>query len=526
VPDLVRRRRPPEPLVASAQVITPAQLGDRTLFTNEGWQDEAWSFLDSLGEFNYGVGWLSQALSRVRLLAAEQVPGGDEPEPLTEGPAADLMELLGGGIGGRAAVMRSLGTHLAVPGEGWLVGEREDATVPLELATWTVRSTDEIQESRSRDAMFEVRDGDRDWRPLFYDSLVCRIWEPHKRWSWRADSSARSAIPIMREIDLYNRHIIATLVSRLAMNGILLIPSEGTILVPEQYANAPDPFVAMLVDVASNNIKNPGSASASIPIPIRFSSDLIEKWKHLTFGGGVDKDLLDARDKAIGRLATTLNLPAEVLKGIADMNHWSSWQLEESGIKLHISPVAETIVGGLTLGYLHPMLKSIGQPLLGPHGGKIVSWYDLSELAARPDKSVQAQALYDRIEISGAALRRESGFDEGDAPDPVELKTQVLKQLTKQVQLATQALKELTGLEIAPPTPVAGAPQPSGPGGDGNGSPGPSPAVAPATGPPGTRAQPPPPPGGTPPAANLPVPLVPLAPVNGRRIPAPATRGR
>ena len=34
------------------------------------------------------------------------------------------------------------------------------------------------------------------------------------------------------------------------------------------------------------------------------------------------------------------------------MNHWGAAQVEESGIKLHIAPDAETICHALTKGYL------------------------------------------------------------------------------------------------------------------------------------------------------------------------------
>lgn len=513
MPDRLRTRTRPrsEPLVASATLVDKVQLTDPTLFQPERWQDEAWGFHDSLGEFNFGVTWLSQALSRVRLMAAEQVPGGDEPEPLTDGPAVELVEQLGGGIGGRAALMESLGVQVSVPGEGWIVGQRASTKTPLDMAEWSVKSTDEIRASRGRNATVEVRTDDRTWTPLEGDALVCRIFRPHKRWSWKADSSARSAIPIMREIDLYNRRIIATMVSRLAMNGLLLIPQEGTITVPEQYADSADPFVQMLIDIAGRNIKNPGGASASIPIPVRFQGELIDQWKHLTFGDGVDEPLLDAREKAIGRLATTLNMPAEVLKGMGDTSHWNAWQIGEEGIKLHISPFAETIVGGLTTGFLHPMLgaektakkKGESPDPVGPNGGKIVVWYDTSELSARPDKSAQAQQAYDRIEISGAAFRRELGLDEGDAPEDDEKRERYLRQLLANAQLAAQVLADLTGKPLEPPdeTPVAGAPQPSGPGGDDEGAPAPTdtPAEAPATGPPTTRDNPPPPPGDGPP---------------------------
>lgn len=506
------RRRAPvaeaiSPLVASAQTYAAGQVSRASqVFQYESWQAEAWDFWRNLGEFYYGTEWLSNALSRVRLTAGELVLGGDEPTPLAEGPAAELMAQFGGGMPGQARIMGSLGTHLSVPGEGWLVAERESEQIPLGLADWSVKSTDAIRVGRGATAGgFEIRVDDTAWRPLSPESLPIRVWKPDEQHPWRAISPARPATPIMRRIDLLDRRIIATLVSRLAMNGILLIPQEGTFTVPEQYKDKDDPFVQMLIDIASNNIRNPGNASAAIPIPIRFTSELIEKWKHLTFGDGVDQHLLEERDKEIGRLATTVNLPAEVLTGMGKTNHWSAWQLEESAIKLHISPLAETIVHGLSVGYLYPMLKAAGQELVGPNGGKIVVWYDTSELTARPDKSQQAMQAYDRLEISGEALRRESGFDDGDKPEADELRIQALKKLLAQPASALTALAELTGVQLQTPSPA-----PGGPGaGDGNNPPPPDGAPEPGGGaPPGnasppTRDVPPPPPGGAPPAAGL-----------------------
>jgi hypothetical protein len=546
MPDRLRAPAPPpvDTLTASARVIQAAQ-GSSTdrLFQYESWQAEAWAMFDSLGEFQYAVGnWLANAMSRVRLTAAEQVPGGDEPEPITEGPAATLIEQLGGGIAGRAAIMKSLAVQVSVPGEGWLVAQRADLRIPLDQADWSVKSTEEIRPARGATGAYEVRIGDNDWQPLGPESLPVRIWDPHPRWSWKANSAARAAIPVMRRIELLDRRIIATLVSRLAMNGLLLIPQEYTINTPAAYQDAADPFVAMLIDIAGKNIREPGAATASIPIPIKFAGDGIEKWKHLTFGDGVDKDLIEEREKELGRLATDLNLPAEVLKGLGTVNHWGSWQIEESGIKLHIAPVAETITGGLTVGYLQPMLKAAGADLVGPNGGKIIVWYDPSELTARPDKSEKVLQAFDRVEASGAALRRESGLDESDKPTAEEKREQLLVQLVAAGSEA--AYTALTGEPLTPTgqpsagpqSPVPGAAAPRGPGATG-GSPSPAPAAAPGTGtrtPPPTRDVAPPPPDIDSPAAGMRALRTRLGPIlasrqvvgaGGRRSPPPYMNG-
>lgn len=449
------RARRTDPLIAAAKTFEGQQNRStaRDLFNYSSWQEEAWSFHESLGEFEYAVRWLSQAMSRVRLTAAEMVPGGDEPEPITEGPAAEAVGRLSAGIGGQSALMKTLAIQLSVPGEGWVVGE---ATIGG-AEDWTVRSSTELRPAESRGAKWEVLEDANLWRPLPPDALVTRVWDPDPRRRFLATSAAKAALPIMRRIDLIDRRIVSTMVSRLAMNGILLIPQEGTFSAPPQYKDAPDPFVQWLIDIASNNIKNPGSASAAIPMPVKFSKDLIEKWKRLTFGDGLPKELLEERDKELRRLATTVNVPAEIVLGMGDANHWTAWQLEESAIKLHISPVAEIISDGLTRGFLQPLLAAEGLPLVGPNGGRLVVWYDTSELTARPDKSSEAFRAYDRLELSGEALIREIGLDEGDRPDSAELKDLILKQLARSIQLGPWVIEQLTGLETEPPQAPAGS---------------------------------------------------------------------
>ena len=492
-------------LVASARLMTGS--GDPIIQKRE-WQREAWDFYDAMGEFWYGTTWLSNAMSRVRLVAAKLSPGGDEPEILRddqlgdpgEDPVEDddvdsattepvstitpqereivrVVEQFGGGIGGQSAILKSLAVQLSVPGEGFVVGEQkvvDEATQQLSQPIWTVKSPDEIRRrefsNRSNrkakltdrigpgvpraESSYEIQVEENSWVPLSGESVVCRVWQPHPRFSWRPTSAALPALPILREIDLYNRRIIADLVSRLASNGILIMPQEATFVVNPNFKDAPDPFVAELIETASQAIKNPGSASAAIPIPIKVPAELVEKFVHLTFAAAFDAGILDARDRAIKRLATTLAMPEEVLTGVSNVNHWTAWQIDESGIKIHIAPIAEIIVDALTRGYLEPMLQAAGLPLVGPDGSRYVIWYDASELTAKPDLGEASDTAHTDGSISDMAYRREKGFTEDDAPDDEQLKKQILRTLAYQGN--TQALGVLfpdLAEKMAPPPP-------------------------------------------------------------------------
>jgi hypothetical protein len=492
---LLRRAASAEITTAGAMVLNDPQL-TRQLWNYETWQQEAWDFWRNLGEFTSGIDWLKYSMSRVRLVAAEMVPGQKDPAVLTlddvrghkaATAALALVQVFAGGTAGQAQIMGSGAVQLGVAGEGILVVERASEQIPLAFADWKIISKDAIRDTYvNGQPWWEIRVSDSAWRPLADDSLPTRIFEPDEQFQWRAFSAARPALKSMRTIDLLNRRIISTLVSRIAMNGILFMPQEASVKVPEQYKGNPQWVVQKLIDAAMNNIRNPGSAGAALPQIIEWPMEMIEKIKHVIVSDGVTKELLATREAEIKRLAVTLNMPIEALLGYGDMNHWSGWLTNETGIKLYISPKAETLVQGFTKGVMHPILRQMGQEPVGPRGGMLVVWYDASDLIARPDLSAQSRELYDRFELSGAAMRRANGFDEDDKPDDTELEEQILKGMAKDTTNATVALGSLT--PWTPPestqTPAVGA-TPNRPGGN--------PAIggtAPTAGTPATQGNP------------------------------------
>jgi hypothetical protein len=467
-------------LTAAAEVLD--DFNTRTLvIPPTEWQREAWAFYHTLGELEYAIGtWLAGCMSRVRLVPAIKRVGEDDPSPIVDGPIADMVADLAGGIGGQAALMRRLAVQLSVPGDSYLVGEARETG-----NDWRVYSSDEIR-IKSRGARnllgpvnaptrlspfgvtestvrYEVNVYRNEWRNLNPDSLVVRCWVPDEQFAWAANSPCQSALPILREIDFYNRYIISVLLSRLALNGLLLMPSEVTFPAKPQYKDAADPFVAELLDIATRSIKNPGSAAAALPMPVKVPAAMIEKFKHLTFDTEMGKEVMANRTRALERMAVSVNIPTEVITGVSNMNHWGQWQLEESAIKIYISPIAEVICTCLTEGFLWPMMRAAGMDLVPPDGGQYLVWYDASKLSQQPDRTTEAQAIFDRGGLTLAALRRESGFEEDDAPSMDELKDIVLTKIAMGAGAQSlDALAALTGDESLvpppPPAPVAGEP--------------------------------------------------------------------
>lgn len=430
-------------LVASAERIRAETLDQHKA---DGWaamNNEVWAFYDTLGELAFGVTWFANTLSRLRLTAAQKQPGGEEPRIVTDGPAAEVVAQIADGIGGQSRLLWGFGNFLPLTGDTYCIGQTDD-----DKTQWRAYPPDCIR-STGRNQIIQVQTGDSDWTDVPDEAVVTRVWREHPRRWWRAQSPARTALPIMKELELINRHIASTLQSRLAGAGILVVPTEVTFQPSEEHSDAPDPFVAELIDIMVTPIKDPGSASAVVPMVVRIPAAFADAFKHISFETLLDRQTLKLRDSAISRLATTLDLPAEVLLGMGTVNHWSGWQISEDAFKTHVAPAIEMVCNALTIGYLTPALES----LRVPNASDFVIWYDSSELTVRPDHSENVFAAYDRGEASGTALRREIGIDESDKPTDDQFKEQALKNMLKHPVAAELAAREL-GILSDTTTPI------------------------------------------------------------------------
>ncbi len=164
-------------------------------------------------------------------------------------------------------------------------------------------------------------------------------------------------------------------------------------------------------------INDRGHASAVVPIVVKAPGALLANIKHITFSTPLDEKASEQRTTNVGRVAITLDMPPEVMLGLSDANHWSAWQIDEAGIKVSVEPLLQVMTSGLTDRFLYPAVKGQGAEV--NRRRRIVA--DTSDLRTRPDHSGQAVTLYGLGELSGEALRRENGFDAGDAPDEQEL---------------------------------------------------------------------------------------------------------
>lgn len=436
-------------LVGAAQTLTGAAREQYAL-QYKTWQDEMWDYTRSIGEFGSVMDWFSSGISRMHLTAATQKPGIREPEMVDTGPAAQLIDdLVVNARGGETQYLYKWGRHLGVAGVGYFIGEDRADDEDGDSRVFEIKSAKQIRRSQKpfRDpvtgqivrgddgkplvAGFEVRVAPDRWRQLAPSSLVSRIYRPDDELDYEVTSWARPALTTLREIDLYNRHIVATLLSRLVFNGFLFIPQEVTFPVNPQFKDAPDPFIAELMAIASRGIRDPGSPGSAIPVPLRVPAEFIEKFKHLIIATGIDPKVIEARSAALANLSKQLPAPPEAMQGKSDLNHWNAYVDSEDNVKYYFGPTMEILVGGLSEKYLWPMLRAGGQSIRSNDGRSVV-WYDASDLIAKPDNSENAKDARERLTIDDEAYRKIIGLDDADVPTDAELRKMLLINLARQ----------------------------------------------------------------------------------------------
>lgn len=442
-------------LVAAAITVS-SQINRRKYRKTEAWQTQAWDHYDERGPLRYATSWFSNALSRAKL-----VPARIDPEkgvtPITSGPAYDAMqELYKGADGGPTALLKAMGQHFFIAGEWYLVGRGarpEDDRISTADEIWEIVSVEEMKVTGTgKNQKWSIDYGDGEKIPLTDKDVIIRMWNPHPRRRTQPDSPVKAALGDLMELRILSQHIGAQVFSRLAGAGLLVLPSEMTFAKP---ANAPadvegiDPFMLSLANTMATAVNDPSDISSLVPLIIKAPGEYIDKIQHLTFWSPLDDKAIEMRTDAIRNLAISLDLPPEVLTGTADVNHWGAWQIEESSIKAHIEPALEVIAGCLTTAYLRKVV---------PNDPDLIVAYDTSALRLRPNRSKEALELYDRGELNGVALRRETGFEGDDAHDDKTYKQWLLKKVatgSATPDMVNAALKEL-GVDLGPEVGDAG----------------------------------------------------------------------
>lgn len=362
----------------------------------EAWQARLWDFYRSLGAVHYGVNFKKNAAGKIRYFAAELDPEDPDGDPVeTENEAAlAAVARLRSRFGGLKEIVAEFVVHLSVPGEGYLVGRDG-----LEGEEWDVWSIDEAERARNPAGIVnaDAAEGDS-------GSFTARIWRPDPQDRTKADSPLRPVAQQCEQLLLLEDSVGALAKSRLSA-GFFYLPSELDIGDEKE-------FEEEMIAVLTTPIKESDSAARWAPGLIRGPAAYYNQLGPITFSREIDSTFAAMRDELTGAIAAGLDLPAEIILGKTDLNHWTAWEIDESAFRDHIDPDILLVLDSMTRGYLRPALEAA--KVENPENFLI--WRDLSDLGQRPPSIAEATALFDRGIVSSEYMRGLINATDDDAP--------------------------------------------------------------------------------------------------------------
>jgi hypothetical protein len=421
------RRYPASLAGATAMVDLSAASSWKTWkFGNRDWQAEAWRLYDIIPELHKISGRIGDSIAQARLYVTEVDETGEESGEVTDDRIRRLAAVPLGTGAQRDDCLRLAGIDLAVGGECWIVGEGAASSPENAEGSWFVVTSsafktegDTIKVKRPKNrggAYLELADG--------VDILI-RCWNPHPNDTDQADSFTRPSIVPLREIELLTKREFAELDSRLTGAGVLFLP-EGTDFPREE--GDPDGlagFMAVMQRAAAASLTNQGDARSMVPIMATVPDAVLpylDQIKPITFWSELSAEIGEMKDKAIHRLASSSEIPAEVITGIGDANHWTAWLISDEGTRWikagYLGPVADA----LTRGFLRLALASMG--VADPE--RYAFAFDTSTLAAKPNRLEDATKLRDQFLISDEEYVRAGAFDPAVMPSVQERVVQIL----------------------------------------------------------------------------------------------------
>jgi hypothetical protein len=445
-------------------------------FGNTEWQTEAWRLHDIVGELRKLAGRVGDSVAQARLYVAELDERGEEVGETTDARISALAGIPMGTGNQRDDQLRLAGTDLAVGGECWIIGEGAAVNPEVAQGAWFVVTGAAL---KRQGGQVKVRRpqilGGKELILTDGKDILIRCWRPHPNDTDQADSFARSAIVPLREIELLTKREFAELDSRLTGAGVMFLP-EG-IDFPRE---AGDPeglagFMAYLQRAAAASMQDQSRASAMVPIMATVPDQVLQyldQIKPLNFWSELSAEIRPMKTEAIGRLASMAEIPAEVLTGIGDANHWTAWLISEEGIRW-IQGYLGLIADALTRGFLRIALASMG--VANPE--RYAFGFDTSTLAARPNRLEEALQLHDRFLLSDEETVKAGAFDPEQMPTVEQRVAQVALKLI-QVQpelLLDPAIQRALGFPVithvtaapAQPTITDGEPEGDEPPADG-----------------------------------------------------------
>jgi hypothetical protein len=434
------------------------------------WQQEAYDYAKKVGELGYLLNLQANVvalcmfpLRRWDEETAAWAPNDPNEDGFDDKPV-NVMDAFVGPSGGPSELYRRAALNLFTAGETHLLGSSQDSGNGI---LWEFLSVLEMYPDAEGN-MVRKRAGINAGEGIEYlsdDAYTARCWRSAASYTDLAESEVQRVLPILQEIVNLTQMVDATVKSRIPAN-MIFIPdelsfaeqgneAEDAVDLGDEDEDDADPFISELFDHMTAPVEDPKSAARLVPIVIRGKGEHGQQIQVIELARALDFSAQDLRQEALGRLASGLDAPPEIMQGRASVNHWTSAIIDQDFIIKHIVPVGQLLADFLTVAYLRPMLEAFE----GVTEEEAMGWridFDPSPVIARADESKSARDLSEKL--SDQAIVEANGFEKGDMVQPDEQHQRRLWQLVSGAPTVfARLLPEIEGFENIPIDDIIGA---------------------------------------------------------------------
>lgn len=257
----------------------------------------------------------------------------------------------------------------------------------------------------------EVRSAGNSWTTLGPEWKWFRIWRPDPSEMYAAYSSHKAMLDVLEALYVHQLADTAIATSRLAGAGILYIPNDEFVDVPDLDGGEPEPgsqahFEMRLRDAMSDSLRNRNAQDAIVPLMMFGSAEYADSIKHTLMERRDDAEAFANRMEAYRkRYGAGIELPEEVITGMGKTNHWAGWKVDQNTWSYYLEPLISIIAEALEQNFAQPVAELLGS------SAEIDIELDATKVIVKPDRTDAAIRLFMAGALNAEGALEAAGFD-------------------------------------------------------------------------------------------------------------------
>lgn len=255
---------------------------------------------------------------------------------------------------------------------------------------------------KGEDGKFRELDAGWKWFRVFREDSSDRFkaWSTHK--------------PMLDLLEsLYIHQLADTVVaqSRLAGAGVFYVPNDELDDTPVLDGGQPEPgsqahFEMRLREAMSDSLRSRKSEDGIVPVFMFGSAEFAEGLRHVLMERIDNAEAFAKRMEAMKqRYADGIDLPAEVVTGMGDTNHWSSWKVDQNTWQYYLEPMVAVVAAAIHQNFVVPVGMALGVRV------DLTVEIDGTAVISKPDKTDAAIRAHSVGALSAEGLLHYAGFD-------------------------------------------------------------------------------------------------------------------